>query len=192
MVFDLKRIKVHNSVKKSFGRNFSAGLSLAILAALLFATSCTTTPKQPDSPMLKSGISPAIDWPFRDDEIEKRLREEYRRWQGTRHRMGGNGDSGIDCSGFVKTVYKDVFDLDLPRTTRAQASLGRPIAFKEIRAGDLVFFKPPTYPRHVGIFLSGSEFVHASKDSGVTVSRIDEYYWGKYYWTARRILPANE
>ena len=106
--------------------------------------------------------------------------------------MGGNGDSGIDCSGFVKAVYKDVFDMDLPRTTQAQASLGRPIAFKEIRAGDLVFFKPPTYPRHVGIFLSGSEFVHASKESGVTVSRIDEYYWGKHYWTARRILRVTE
>ena len=184
---------MHNLAKKSFCHHFSAGLSLAILAVLLLATSCTTTPKQPDNPTLKSGISPAaIERPFRDDEIEKRLRQEYRKWQGTRHRMGGNGDSGIDCSGFVKAVYKDVFDMDLPRTTQAQASLGRPIAFKEIRTGDLVFFKPPTYPRHVGIFLSGSEFVHASKESGVTVSRIDEYYWGKHYWTARRILRVTE
>lgn len=183
---------MHNSAKKSFYRNFSAGLSLAILAVLLFVTSCGTTPKQPDSPMLRSEISSDRGRSFGDAEIEKRLRDEYRRWQGTRHQMGGNGNSGIDCSGFVKAVYKDVFDLDLPRTTRAQAKLGRPIAFKEIRAGDLVFFKPPTYPRHVGIFLSESEFVHASKTSGVTVSRIDENYWSKYYWTARRILPAAE
>ena len=183
---------MHNSAKKSVCRNFSAGLSLAILVALLFVTSCGTTPEQPDRPMLRSGISSGLKGSFRDAEIEKRLREEYRRWQGTRHRMGGNGSSGIDCSGFVKAVYKDVFNLDLPRTTRAQAKLGRPIAFKEIRAGDLVFFKPPTYPRHVGIFLSESEFVHASKTSGVTVSRIDEYYWSKYYWTARRIIPEAE
>ncbi|MEJ2099819.1 MAG: NlpC/P60 family protein [Desulfobacterales bacterium] len=142
--------------------------------------------------MLRSSISPGRQRSFPDTQIEKRLREESRRWQGTRHRMGGNNDSGIDCSGFVKAVYKDVFDLDLPRTTRAQARLGRPIAFKEIRAGDLVFFKPPTYPRHVGIFLGESEFVHASKARGVTVSRIDEYYWSKCYWTARRILPAAE
>jgi cell wall-associated NlpC family hydrolase len=183
---------MHHPAQKSFCRNFSAGLSLAILTSLLFVTSCGTTSNKPDSPTLKSGISSNIERPFRDAEIEKRLRDEYRRWQGTRHRMGGNGDSGIDCSGFVKAVYKEVFDLDLPRTTLAQARLGRPIAFKEIRPGDLVFFKPPTYPRHVGIFLSESEFVHASKASGVTVSRIDENYWRKYFWTVRRILPGTE
>jgi cell wall-associated NlpC family hydrolase len=183
---------MRNSTQKSFRHNFSAGFYPAILAALLLVTACATTQKQPDRPTLKSGISPAIDRPLHDDEIEKRLRAEYRKWQGTRHRMGGDGDNGIDCSGFVKAVYQDVFDLVLPRTTRAQAGLGRPIAFKELRPGDLVFFKPPTYPRHVGIFLSGSEFVHASKESGVTVSRIDKYYWGNYYWTARRILPATE
>jgi cell wall-associated NlpC family hydrolase len=183
---------MHNSNQKSFCHNFSAGFSLVILTALMLATSCTTTPKQPDSPMLKSGISTGIDRPFRDAEIEERLREEYRRWQGTRHRMGGNGYSGIDCSGFVQAVYKDVFGIDLPRTTAAQAKRGRSVPVEDLQAGDLIFFKPPTYPRHVGIFLSGSEFVHASKESGVTVSRIDQYYWGKYYWTARRILPAAE
>jgi probable lipoprotein NlpC len=183
---------MHHSAKKSFCRNISAGLSLAILAAILSLTACTTTPEEPDSAVLKSGILRDSDRSFRDAEIEKRLRGEYRKWQGTRHRMGGNGGSGIDCSGFVQAVYKDVFGIDLPRTTRAQSKLGQPIAFEEMRAGDLVFFKPPTYPRHVGIFLSGSEFVHASKASGVTVSEIDPYYWGKYFWTARRILPAAE
>ena len=123
------------------------------------------------------------------DEIEKRILDEYRQWQGTRHKMGGTGSKGIDCSGFVKAVYRDVFNIDLPRTTREQVKQGKPLAFKELQPGDLVFFKPPTYARHVGIFLSQSEFVHASKNKGVTVSKIDAHYWGKYYWTARRILP---
>ena len=179
-----------NCTPKYFYRNFSTGLNLAIVAALILAGACSTTPKQSDSAMPKTGISSAIDEPLRENEIENRLREEYRKWQGTRHRMGGNSNGGIDCSGFVKAVYKDVFGIDLPRTTRAQARLGRPIDFKEMQAGDLVFFKPPTYPRHVGIFLSGSKFVHASKESGVTISKIDRYYWSKYFWTARRILPA--
>ena len=105
--------------------------------------------------------------------------------------LGGTGSGGIDCSGFVKAVYKDVFNVDLPRTTKAQVRQGRPISFKELRAGDLVFFQPPTYPHHVGIYLGGSEFVHASKNQGVTLSNIDETYWGKYYWTARRILSSS-
>jgi len=41
------------------------------------------------------------------------------------------------------------------------------------------------------IILSQSEFAHASKNKGVTISKIDVHYWGKYYWTARRILPAS-
>jgi cell wall-associated NlpC family hydrolase len=89
----------------------------------------------------------------------------------------------------VKAVYANLFNIHLPRTTQIQAKQGQPISSKELQAGDLVFFKPPSYPRHVGIFLSQSEFVHASKNKGVTISKIDAHYWGRYYWTARRILP---
>jgi hypothetical protein len=85
-----------------------------------------------------------------------------------------------------------VLNVDLPRTTKAQVKQGRPIPLKRLQAGDLVFFKPPSYPRHVGIYLGGSEFVHASKNKGVTLSKIDPTYWGKYYWTARRILSVAE
>ena len=123
------------------------------------------------------------------DDREKRLLDEYEQWQGTRHKMGGSGSRGVDCSGFVKEIYRDVFNIDLPRTTKAQVKLGKPVSFNELQSGDLVFFKPPTYARHVGIYLSQSEFVHASKTKGVTISKIDARYWGKYYWIARRILP---
>jgi cell wall-associated NlpC family hydrolase len=78
--------------------------------------------------------------------------------------------------------------MDLPRTTKAQATLGRQVKKADLQAGDLVFFKPPSYPRHVGIYLRNSEFVHASKTKGVTVSKMDPYYWDKYFWTARRLL----
>jgi len=127
-----------------------------------------------------------------DAEIEKRLRREYRRWQGTRHRLGGSDSRGIDCSGFVRAVYKDVFGIALARTTGVQVRQGTAVPFEDLRAGDLVFFRPPSYPRHVGIYLGRYEFVHASKNRGVTISKMDRYYWGKYYWTARRILWTAE
>jgi cell wall-associated NlpC family hydrolase len=126
-----------------------------------------------------------------DAEIEQRLRQEYRHWRGTRHRLGGSGRGGIDCSGFVQAVYNDVFKIELPRSTRLQVRTGQAVSYKDLRAGDLVFFRPPSYPRHVGIYLGRGEFVHASKKNGVTVSRIDQTYWGKYYWTARRILSSS-
>ncbi len=179
-------------VLKDFMRiKFLTCLGLSVMAVLLLTTSCATTKKQPTPTALKSEHHQSANKQLNDHKIEQRLREEYGRWKGTRHRLGGTGSRGIDCSGFVKAVYANVFNIHLPRTTQTQVKQGRSIHSKELRAGDLVFFKPPTYPRHVGIFLSQSEFVHASKNKGVTISKIDAYYWGKYFWTARRILPVS-
>ena len=166
--------------------------SLCMVTGCLLILSCATSQNQATTPGLKSAPPQIAIRHSADAEIEKRLRQEYRKWKGIRHRLGGTGRRGIDCSGFVKAIYKDVFNVDLPRTTKAQVKQGWPIPLKRLQAGDLVFFKPPTYPRHVGIYLGGSEFVHASKNKGVTLSKIDPTYWGKYYWTARRILSAAE
>ena len=163
-----------------------------VLAALFLIAACAASPKQSHVPASEPAHLQVIKGASADAKIEKRLRAEYKRWKGTRHRLGGTGSRGIDCSGFVQTVYKDVFNVDLPRTTKAQVKQGRSTPYIELRAGDLVFFQPPSYPRHVGIFLSDSEFVHASKNKGVTLSKIDKTYWGKYYWTARRIFLAPE
>jgi cell wall-associated NlpC family hydrolase len=150
------------------------------VAALIFIVSCAHPRKESGDDLRQVSPTPG--------QIQKQLEAEYQRWQGTRHRMGGSSYSGVDCSGFVKAVYKNIFRMDLPRTTKAQATLGRPVEKTDLHAGDLVFFKPPSYPRHVGIYLSNSEFVHASKTKGVTISRMDPYYWDKYFWTARRLL----
>ena len=154
---------------------------LIAVAALIFIMSCAHHQKESDDGLREAHHAPG--------QIQKQLEAEYQRWQGTRHRMGGSSSSGVDCSGFVKAVYKNIFKMDLPRTTKAQATLGRSVNKTDLQAGDLVFFKPPSYPRHVGIYLSNSEFVHASKTKGVTISKMDPYYWDKYFWTARRLLP---
>ncbi|MGA9260916.1 MAG: NlpC/P60 family protein [Desulfobacterales bacterium] len=143
----------------------------------------------PDTPRLpKSGPN----FSSGNREIEALIRAEYRRWEGTTHLLGGNDHGGIDCSGFVKAVYQDLFRIDLPRTTKEQVRLGVPIIFQDMRAGDLVFFRPPDYPRHVGIYLSEGHFVHASKSQGVIISPIDPIYWKRHFWTARRILTDSE
>ena len=160
------------------------GFSLSFLIILFFISGCTAhkVSTYPDSASARK---------IREDTdshgIEKMIRNEFKRWNGKQHRLGGTGHGGIDCSGFVKEVYKKLFNIELPRTAKDQAKKGVPIGWDELRSGDLVFFKPPTYSHHVGIYLSGDEFVHASKSKGVTISHIDSYYWGKYYWTARRI-----
>jgi len=158
---------------------------------LFFAGSCTSHQGHPPTSARETGRIGANARTPGEQLIERRIIEEYQRWKGARHKMGGTGRKGLDCSGFVKVVYWNAFDIELPRTTKAQVKRGKPVRINDLQSGDLVFFRPPQYGRHVGIYLSQSKFVHASKKKGVTVSRIDPSYWERYYWTARRILPDN-
>ncbi|MDJ0991128.1 MAG: NlpC/P60 family protein, partial [Desulfobacterales bacterium] len=76
----------------------------------------------------------------------------------------------------------------LPRTTGALARSGRPTALNDLAPGDLVLFRPPGSKQHVGIYLGRNEFVHASTTRGVMISRLDEHYWRRSFWKARRVL----
>ncbi len=124
--------------------------------------------------------------------VRERLLAELAYWQGTPHRWGGLDERGIDCSGLVVRVYQNAFGLTLPRTTEAQAQLGKPIAQQELQAGDLVFFRLDHKNRHVGIYLGEGRFLHAGSSTGVTVSQLDDPYWQRHYWMARRILDLED
>jgi cell wall-associated NlpC family hydrolase len=123
--------------------------------------------------------------------IEDLVRSEVLQWQGTPYRMGGSNRNGIDCSGFVQRLYRDLFDRQLPRSTALQSRSGQWIGKDQLRTGDLVFFSMPYQGRHVGIYLGEMEFAHASITQGVTISSLEEVYWRQSYWTARRYLDAR-
>jgi cell wall-associated NlpC family hydrolase len=118
--------------------------------------------------------------------VEQRLRSKVRQWEGTPYRMGGSSRRGVDCSGFVHRLYRDIFVQQIPRSTALLVKSGRPIGKNKLRTGDLVFFKVPHKGRHVGIYLSRMEFAHASTSKGVTISSLEDHYWYRCYWTARR------
>lgn len=119
---------------------------------------------------------------------EQELRAAATDWEGTPHRWGGTTRRGIDCSGLVQVVFADLFDHALPRTTREQATQGKRVRSSRRAPGDLIFFKTAPKTRHVGIYLGGGEFVHASSSNGVTVSPLDGQYWQRTYWMTRRVL----
>ncbi|MBL0354720.1 MAG: C40 family peptidase [Dechloromonas sp.] len=113
---------------------------------------------------------------------------------GVRYRFGGNDeDSGLDCSGFVRLVFKNSLGAQLPRTALEMSQVGQRIDSSQLKPGDLVFFN--TMRRafsHVGIYLGDNHFLHAPRTgSEVRVESMEDSYWTKRYNGARRIIDGN-
>lgn len=113
----------------------------------------------------------------------------YRLWEGTPYRIGGSTRRGVDCSAFVQAAYRDLFAIELPRTTKRQAALRHRVKRSQLQSGDLVFFKTGWLDRHVGIYVDGDSFIHASTSKGVTRSSLADGYWARRYWKSVRVAP---
>lgn len=123
--------------------------------------------------------------------IRRALLAQHERWAGTPYRLGGSSFRGIDCSALVQNVFSETFRFDLPRTTEEQVRTGLEVERDALRPGDLVFFRPPGVYRHVGIYVGEGRFLHASTSRGVMISDIDNRYWQRHFWQARRTLEPT-
>lgn len=119
------------------------------------------------------------------NQASQKVNNIYRKWAGTRYRLGGSGVGGIDCSAFVQKTMSGAFNVHLPRSTAEQRYSGRLISKSDLRPGDLVFFRKNN---HVGVYIGGGKFVHASSSRGVTTSSLSESYWARNYTQSRRVL----
>lgn len=126
--------------------------------------------------------------PYSENQVKNILIKQEKDWLGTPHRTGGLSRRGIDCSGFVFITFRDKFGINLPRSTKLQKDVGLPVKQKELKYGDLVFFKTGLFARHVGIYVGNRQFIHASKSKGVTRDSLDNYYWSGKYWKAKRVI----
>ncbi len=109
-------------------------------------------------------------------------------WLGTPYRYGGTTKAGADCSGFAKAVYLKVYDINLERVTVNMAQSSRRISKRNLREGDLVFFRiNGRRISHVGIYLSNNKFVHASTSRGVIVNDLDENYYSRNFAFGGRV-----
>ena len=114
--------------------------------------------------------------------------ESLMSWLGTRYLFGGTSRSGIDCSAFTRTMYREC-GLQLPRTAAMQWDAGGESVEREaLQFGDLVFFhtRQAVYVSHVGIYLGNGMFCHASSRNGVTVSSLESNYYSTHFIGARR------
>jgi cell wall-associated NlpC family hydrolase len=109
---------------------------------------------------------------------------------GVNYKYGGNSaESGLDCSGLVSLVFRNVAGKVLPRNSRAMSTLGDKIEKTGLQPGDLVFFNTRRAPySHVGIYIGDHRFVHApSRGREVEISNMHDRYWQKRYNGARRV-----
>ncbi len=97
-------------------------------------------------------------------------------WTGTPYKWGGITKDGIDCSGFTQRYYLDVHNLKIPKNSKDQRKLGKPIAISEIEDHDLVFChrKGGTGIHHVGVYFSGT-ILHSQLVRGVVLDDLEDF-----------------
>lgn len=120
-----------------------------------------------------------------------KLQSQVTQLVGTPYKWGGTTESGFDCSGFILYIMNQ-YDLNLPRTSAAQAKAGTHVDQEDLRMGDLVFFN--TSGRgvsHAGIYVGNDQFAHASTSKGVRISKLSESYYKTRYVTARRVISQE-
>ena len=106
---------------------------------------------------------------------------------GVRYVYGGTSRGGFDCSGFVQYVFAK-HGIKLPRTALQMSSVGQRVSREDLQAGDQVFFiTVGNRISHVGIYIGGGSFIHASSGGGhVRINKLSDNYYNRRYAGARR------
>ncbi|MDR1855500.1 MAG: C40 family peptidase [Azoarcus sp.] len=126
--------------------------------------------------------------------IEQRIYKEAVAALKTPYEWGGTDlQKGVDCSGFIQSVFKRV-GKEMPRTVSEQVRVGKRVHATQLHIGDLVFFKdkPDGHITHVGIYAGEGMMIHAPR-KGTTV-KVDKIYgktYGPRFAQARRIVESK-
>lgn len=109
------------------------------------------------------------------------------RYLGVPYVWGGTDPKkGLDCSGLVQIVYKEM-GVDLPRVAADQARKGTAVAsLAEAKPGDLIAFGSPV--DHIGIYMGDNKIVHAPRRGEVV--KVQEIW--KPPSAIRRVLPEGQ
>lgn len=157
--------------------------SLIFVMVLLTSPACAD-----DYPSFNAG--PALEKirEFKDRTAELSMRALS--LIGVRYRYGGDTpESGLDCSGLVRYVFRASGGANLPRTSEEISRVGAPVDKQDLQPGDLVFYN--TVKRafsHVGIYLGDNKFIHSPSSGGhIRIESMDVNYWKSRFNGARRI-----
>ena len=123
-----------------------------------------------------------------NDYLRSEIVRTAKQYIGVPYQWGGESpQTGFDCSGLTMVVYQ-LNGLDLPRSSRQQWKVGRPVRRSQLERGDLVFFATSGGRRvsHVGIYTGNGKFLHAPrKGRKIKISTLSNTYYRKRYLGAR-------
>ena len=124
----------------------------------------------------------------------KELLMAVAKWFGVPHKMGGCSKYGVDCSCFVKNIYKNVYGVALNRTSsNIFYKDSMPVKKRDLQEGDIICFKiRGRRISHIGIYIKDDKFVHASSSKGVRVSDLKQKYFRRRFFSGGRILDMGE
>lgn len=113
---------------------------------------------------------------------------------GINYRYAGRApETGFDCSGFTHFVMRN-FDVDISTSSRAQIDYGKKVALKEVKPGDLIFFRRSSRSRisHVAMVFSNDEnglrIIHSTSRGVVIDDLMKSKYWRPKVYSARDVL----
>ncbi len=167
------------------GNLFNSTLIISLpLIVLLLASGCQPSAK---GQALRARQMEAQRAAANQNRVDSVLKTAFSQ-VGNPYRYGGNSpETGFDCSGFVRWVYKQ-YDVELPRTSGHMLGVGTPVAREELRPGDLVFFGRKRVS-HVGIYTGDDKFIHSpSTGKSIQESALNYRGRGERFLGARRII----
>jgi len=123
-------------------------------------------------------------------EKQVELKDYAREFIGVPYLYGGVTRQGMDCSGLVVRIYRDIYGFTLPHSTAQLYRRGKWVSVRALRTGDLVFFwtESRNKPSHVGLYLDSGAFIHASSSRGVVISKLTENYYKKRLMGIKRVF----
>jgi hypothetical protein len=108
--------------------------------------------------------------------VEK-LKNKINKVMGTEYQWGGEAPArGFDCSGLLNWLF---LHPKLPRTVAEMYQWTVPVKVSELKTGDFIYFKfrSGAGPDHIGLYLGGGKFVHASSSYGVIKAKLGKEYY---------------
>lgn len=161
---------------------------LIILVASLTVFSCANNKPKSSGTYTSTSVSKS-----RGTTEGNAIVKEAKKYIGTKYKYGGIDKRGLDCSGLIYTVYKDL-GKPMPRVSSEQAKKGKAVYIGELQTGDLIFFgakKGSKKITHAGIvsYTDGKvvKVIHSSSSKGVIEVDVANYWMDKYI-KARRVL----